>query len=140
MHFQFDGYNYLVRLDKGEKLIGRLEQLAAEQEIKGAWISGIGAALSAELGYYHLDKKTYSYQKFDQLLEVVSLSGPLAWHERSPVIHLHGVLSDEQMRTYGGHVKELVGGGTCELFIHVWNKQPLQRVPSEEIGLNVLDL
>ena len=140
MHFQFDGYNYLVRLDKGEELISRLEQLAAEQDIAGGWISGVGAALSVELGFYQMDKKVYSYRKLDRLMEVVSLGGPLAWHDDSPAIHLHGVVSDEQAQTYGGHVKKLIVGGTCELFIHVWNKLQLQRTPSEEVGLNLLDL
>lgn len=140
MQWQFDGYNYLIRVDKGEQLVAALTEFAGKQNVAGGWVSGVGGALWAEVGFYNLDIKQYAWRRLDQLLEIVSLSGTLAWSNNQPVLHLHGVFSDQNMQLYGGHVKELEVGGTCEIFLHVWNKSQLSRSHSEEIGLKLLDL
>lgn len=140
MKYQFDGYNYLVRMNKGEELVECLVSLAKENKIKGAWVSAIGGGQAAELGFYHLDRKEYSWHKVNELVEILSLSGTLAWDGDEPTLHAHAVLSNDQGQTYGGHVKELVVGGTCEVFVHVWNGDQLSRTYSEEIGLKLLNL
>ncbi len=140
MKYRFDGYNYVVRLDKGELLVESLTKFAREQKLGGAWISGLGGALWAEIGYYHLGSKEYTWRKIDQLLEITALQGNLAWAGEDPVLHLHGTFSDEKMQAFGGHVKELQVGGTCELFLHVIINQQLTRSQSDEIGLKLLDL
>ncbi|MBX6334392.1 DNA-binding protein [Candidatus Saccharibacteria bacterium] len=140
MKYSFDGYNYLIRLDKGEKLTESLERFAAETKIEGAWVSGLGAALEATLGYYDLEKKEYVWRQFEGVREIVSLTGNLAYDEDGTFIfHLHGVLSDEQYQTVGGHVKDLTAGGTLELFIHR-AYQPTRRKLDENTGLKTLDL
>lgn len=140
MHFQYDGYNYLVRLDKNERLIERLFELVVEQDIRGAWVNAVGGALQTELGFYDLEAQAYSWQTFDEPLEIAALQGTIAWKDNQPALHLHGVLSRQNMQTVGGHVKELTVAGICEVFIHVWNKDKISRTHSEEIGLNLLDL
>lgn len=136
----FDGYNYLVRLEKGELLIESLVAFMKEQQIKGGWISAIGGALSAELGFYDLTAQHYSWKKYDDLMEIISLQGNAAWDGENPVLHLHGSFSDQSMQPYSGHVKELVVAGTCEVFLHVWNKGQLKRSHDEPTGLKLLDL
>ncbi len=140
MTFQFDGYNYLIRLEKGEQLVESLLAFASEHNLPGAWVSGIGGALSAELGFYDLTTQQYRWKKFDQLMEITSLQGNLAWDEDKPIVHLHGALSDSNMQTYSGHIKELEVGGTCELFIHVWNKDQIKRTQDPDTGLKLLNL
>lgn len=135
MTHRFDGYNYVVRLDKGELLVESLIKLAREQNLGGAWISGLGGALWAELGFYDLDKKAYQWKKFEKLLEITALQGNLAWEGEEPVLHIHGSFADENMQACGGHVKELQVAGTCELFMHVIINQKLIRNESGEIGL-----
>jgi uncharacterized protein len=140
MTFQFDGYNYLVRLEKGELLVESLLQFAKEQKISGGWISAVGGALSAEIGFYDLAAQHYIWKKLDTLLEIASLQGNLAWDASEPVLHLHGSLSDKTLQTYSGHIKEIEVGGTCEIFVHVWNKDELSRTLDDQTGLNLLDL
>lgn len=147
MTYSFDGYNWLVRLEKGEQLVALLTSLVKKENIKGAWISGLGGALSVELGFYNLDKQEYEFKKFDQLLEITSLQGNVSWIDPSgagqvpePKLHIHGSFSDENMQAFGGHVKELVVGGTCEVFLHRWFKDELTRSQNEEVGLPLLDL
>ena len=139
MKHKFDGYNYLVRLEKGEKLVESLLSFAKQQKIAGAWISAIGAVSNIELGFYDLNAQSYKWQSFDQDLEITSLNGSLAWEGEEPIVHLHGTFSDEQMKSVGGHIKEAEIAGTCELFIHVWNSDQLHRNLDVGTGLKLLD-
>jgi hypothetical protein len=59
----FDGFNYLIRLDKGERLSEAFQQFAAETNIEGAWVNGVGAALEVTLGFYDLDTKNSQYAR-----------------------------------------------------------------------------
>lgn len=144
MTWRFDGYNWLVRLDKGELLIESLTRLVKEQNVTGAWISGIGGAVWAELGFYDLDSKQYTWKKLDQPMEITGLQGNVAWdNPRSsgePVLHIHGMLSNKQMQAFGGHIKELEVAATCEILLHRWYDQDLVRSQDVEVGLNLLDL
>jgi predicted DNA-binding protein with PD1-like motif len=140
MTYQFDGYNYLLRLNKGEQLVACLTDFVREQGVAGGWVSGIGGALAAELGFYDLVAQHYRWKKLDQLLEITSLQGNIAWDNEEPFLHLHGTFSGVDMQTIGGHVKELTVGGTCEIFLHAWNKDRLKRSPDNETGLKLLDL
>lgn len=141
MTHRFDGYNWLVKLEKGELLIESLSKLVKDEAIQGAWISGLGGALWAELGFYDLEQKQYHWQKKNELLEITSLQGNIAWQEGEPVLHIHGTFSDRNMNAFGGHVKELAVGGTCELLLHRWNEEAgLTRSKDLETGLTLLDV
>jgi len=117
-----------------------LEKFVQENEVPGAWISGLGGAQAVTLGFYDLEKKEYQWQTFEGLREVVSLTGNIALDEAGkPIFHLHGVFGDRKFQTVGGHVKDLVAGATLELFIHRTYK-PLKRKSDAETGLSLLDL
>ena len=135
----FDGYNWVVRLEKGEKLIESLTELVKKENIKGAWISGLGGAISAELGYYSLEEKEYHWKTLDKLLEITSLQGNVSWVDGEPKLHIHGSFSDENMQAFGGHVKELTVGGTCEVMMHALQAE-LTRSQNDDTGLELLDL
>lgn len=135
-----DGYNWLLVLEKGDNLHQKLVEYIKQQEIKSAWISVIGGATEVELGFYDLSSKQYRWKVFNQTLEITSLSGNIAWESDEPLLHLHGNLSDENYQTIGGHIKNLVVGGTCEIFIHRWYGEKLRRVQDEDTGLKLLSL
>lgn len=144
MTYTHDGFNYLVRLEKGELMMQSLQQLVRDEYIAGAWISGLGAALWCELGFYHLDAHEYSFKRIDPAagaLEITSLQGNVSWMNDEPKLHIHGSFSDEKMQGYGGHVKELAVGGTCEVFLHMLQgDQKLTRALDTESGLPLLQL
>lgn len=140
MQYSFDGFNYVIRLTKGEQLGEALQQFIKETRIEGAWVSAIGGALDVTLGFYDIAAKTYRWQPFNGLREIVSLSGNLAFNTEGNIVpHLHGVFSDEHYQTVGGHVKDLTAGATVEIFIHK-TYLPLQRQTDPEIGLELLDV
>lgn len=141
MTYRFDSYNYIVRLKKGELLIESLTALVQAQDIKAAWVNGLGGALWAELGFYDLPAKNYKWQRFDELLEITSLQGNVSWKDNRPALHVHGTVSGCDFKTVGGHVKELAVAGTCEVFLHtIFVDKPLMRTTDSETGLALLDL
>lgn len=140
MKYSFDGFNYLIRLDKGEKLLESIEKFAGETKIEGAWVSGLGAVLEVTLRIYDLDKREYHSQTFKGVREAVSLTGNIAFDEDGKmVLHMHGVFGDEKYQTIGGHVQDFTTAATIELFIHR-AYQPTKRKMDEGVGLKTLDL
>ena len=140
MTHSFDGYNYLIRLERGERLSEVLEQFIAETKIEGAWLSGLGAATDVTLGFFNLNLKDYKWRTFGRMMECVSLTGNLSHDDAGKIMfHLHGVFADDEYQTVGGHVKDLIAGATLELFVHRSYK-PMRRSRDDETGLQLLDL
>ena len=117
-----------------------MNQLAVKEDLQAAWLQGLGGAESAELGYYDLETQQYNWQVFRDLREITSLQGNLAWVDNQPKWHIHGTLSARDYRAVGGHVKELVVGGTCELRLHLHGDISLKRKIDAATGLRLLDL
>ena len=140
MHARFDGYNYLLRLKKGDLLVASLTKFVIEKDIKGGWVMGLGGLAWAELGFYNLQAQAYEWDKLDEALELTSLQGNIAWQDNKPALHLHATVSDASFHARGGHVREAETAGTVELFIHVWNEDKLMRSRDNQTGLNLLDL
>ena len=140
MTYHFDSYNYVLRLDKGEELIEVLDRFAREQKLQSVWLSGLGGALSAELGYYNLETQSYEWNSIDELTEITALQGNLAWEDDQPKWHVHATLGKRDLSAVGGHVKKLIVGGTCELFLHRIFDTKLTRSHDNGVGLSLLNL
>ena len=140
MTSSFDGYNHIVRLERGERLGETLQQFLDGSDLVGASVSGVGAAEQIILGFYDLEVKEYRWKTLDEPYEITSLLGTIAQDEQGKLgFHLHGTFSGRDYQVVGGHVKDFVVGGTCELFVHR-TYQPLNRRYDERTGLNLLDL
>lgn len=139
MVFKQFGQDFIVRLDKDELLIDSILKFIKERGIRPSWVQGLGAALWAEVGFYNLADQKYSYKKIERGLEIASLTGNITWVNNQPSAHFHVVLSDENLQTYGGHLKEAAVAGTCELFLTTFNTA-ISRKRSPEGGLDILDI
>lgn len=139
MQYQKIQKSLIVRLGRGEKLIERINELAEKEHLKGAWLQGLGGAESVELGYYDLETQQYQWQSFDELMEITSLQGNLAWADGQPKWHIHATLSGRDYQAIGGHVRELIAGATCELKLDVFD-EPLLRAHDDTVGLDLLQL
>lgn len=128
----------ILVLKRGDELTDRLNQFAKEQNLTGAWLNGLGGSAEATLGFYDIETKSYNWQDYSGAMEVVSLSGNLSWPDGQPFWHIHGVLSDDNMRAVGGHVKRLKVGLTLELLITPL-EQGYTRKPDPETGLNLME-
>ena len=117
MQFQKVGKDYLINIDKDEKVVETLTKFCKENGIKNAKLSGIGAVKKTEIGAYNLLKKEYIKSEYSEILELLSLEGNVALKDGEPFIHAHVVLSDHKMQTLGGHLFETTVGVAGEFFL-----------------------
>jgi len=128
----------LLILERGEELQESLQTFAlGSSGLESAWLTGLGGAMSATLGFYDFTAKSYIWKTFDEPLEIVSLTGNLSFVDGKPFWHIHGVFSDKNFATVGGHVKELTIGLTGELYITPL-VVPLSRHGDDTTGLKLI--
>jgi predicted DNA-binding protein with PD1-like motif len=139
MTFRSIPTGYLIRLFKGEKIMEQLVEFCRQRAIYAGQISGIGGVTNAEIAFYNLDSKKYQLMTYEQTLEITSLLGNVSELDGEPFLHVHINLADEQGRTFGGHLKEAIIGGTGEIFLHVFS-QTVTRANDPETGLNLWQL
>lgn len=138
MQFVKANNSYIIRLEKGESIIKELELFCQKENISTAFLSGLGAILSATLAFYNLEKKEYELKKLSETCEIVGLVGNITLVEGKPFVHLHCVLSNNKFECFGGHLKEGTVGATCEIHLTKVGTE-IERNLDEKIGLKLLD-
>jgi uncharacterized protein len=134
---QQDGY--IIQLSIGDEIQSSLIEFGALVAVDAAHFWGIGAAHQIVLGSYDIREKVYRKKALEGVWEIASLTGSLAKTDDGPILHIHGVFSDEECRTCGGHVFSLVCAATVEIFLVPLASGLLRRY-DEETGLKLLDL
>lgn len=130
---------YLMVLRQGDDVLANIENLAKTENIPSASFTGIGFANDVTFGFYDFNAKKFNPKTFNKV-EMGSLTGSIAWNEKGPSIHLHGVATDEKFNAYGGHILSLhVGTGSMEIYI-ILNDQKLERKVEQPLNANVLQL
>jgi uncharacterized protein len=129
----------VVRLQRGEEIVASLKQLCAQENIRLASVTGIGAAEHIELGYYDVTTQEYSSRKFDGQHEITALVGNVTTMNGETYLHLHITIGDNAFQAYAGHLASAVVSGTCEAVLHLIDGH-VDRHKDEETGLNVLTL
>jgi hypothetical protein len=133
-----DGTNYVVVLERGDKLIASLTEFASQNNLDSLWLqSGLGSAVDTTLGWYDIETKSYNWQNFEEAYEITSLQGNLTTVDNEPFWHIHGVFGGPHLEAIAGHVKELTVGLTCELFISRL-ATPMSRSYDEPTGLQLI--
>ena len=129
----------IVRLQRGEELITCLSTLAKSHDIRGGFLQGLGGADSATLAIYRYDSDDEYHDKyFAGPLEITSLNGNISRDEQGEtMLHIHANISGPDMVVSGGHVKEMIVAGTCEIFIDL-RTGDLARAYDNETGLKLL--
>lgn len=126
---------YLLRLERGEKIVKTVEDFLKREKIASGILWGLGAVDYAKLAHYRVDKKEYSEKEFNEPLEIVNLLATIT-HEG---LHAHIALGNAVMQVFGGHLKEARVAATCEIVVRKWDAE-ISRKYSEEIGLKLLDI
>ncbi|MBW3538099.1 DNA-binding protein [Candidatus Parcubacteria bacterium] len=134
-----DQSSYIIRLDPGEEITPSIEALCRQYAITNASISGIGSVESPTLAHYRMDKKKYHQERLEGVFEIASLTGNVALFEGKPLVHLHAVVSDEQMRTFGGHLVSGSCSAAVEIILQKFDSK-YQKHFDDQIGLKVWDL
>lgn len=131
--------SWIIVLEKSDKIIDKLTEFVRKENIKSGYFSGIGAVNNAELAHFSCSHKEYSSKLLTESLEIVSLSGNVAYKDNDIVIHAHAALGTKDMVLYGGHLKEAEVSATCEIIFNEFNIK-INRKHNKDIGLNLMDL
>ena len=139
MNFKKIKNTYIIRLDRGEKIIENLKNFCAKNKIKCGYFSGIGALGEAELAHYIVEDRKYTTKILKQPLEIVNMTGNITTMNKEVYLHCHITLSDEAMKAIAGHLKEGIIAATCEIVLVKLNSA-ISRKYDDLTGLNLLDL
>ncbi|MBI4010253.1 MAG: DNA-binding protein [Candidatus Aenigmarchaeota archaeon] len=129
----------IIKISKGEKIVESVLKFCSDNKVKSGAFYGIGAADDAELMVYHSRTKNYSSKVFRGDMEILSIIGNVAFLDSKQVVHVHITLSDANGKAFGGHLKEAVVSGACEI-VFIEFKAGLARKHDSETGLNLLDI
>lgn len=139
MKIRDDVNEILFRFERGEELISGLIEHFSVRKGKSGSFTVIGATTSIELGFYSLEKKEYHWREFIGEFEITGGVGNVSFFEGKPIVHLHSTIADAEFNAFGGHVRKLVVGATCEVSLQ-FHENRLEREFVPEIGLNLWKL
>lgn len=130
---------YLMVLRQDDDVLAQIENMAKTENIPSASFTGIGFASDVTFGFFDFNAKKFNPKTFTKV-EMGSLTGSIAWNEKGPSLHIHGVATDDKFNAYGGHILSLhVGTGSMEIYVTV-NDQKLERKIEQPLNANVLQL
>jgi len=134
-----DKNTILLRLEKGEEVIGSLTELAKIENINFSEFRGIGAVINPVIQFYNLHKIEYSTKEFTGEYEIVNLSGNISSYKGDKVVHSHANFSDKSFKVTGGHLKSALVAATLEVVLNIYPKK-INRIFDQDIGLNLLEI
>ena len=129
--------HYVVRMEKGEEVLGKLIELCRTENIKVGSIVGLGAASHVSVALYDMINKEYHKRDFDEPMEITSFVGNISTKEGEIYLHCHINVCDAQLNVHGGHLTNCVISATGEFIVNPL-EGVVEREFSQEIGLNLL--
>jgi predicted DNA-binding protein with PD1-like motif len=121
----------------GEEIVEPLVGFVRSRRIRSGFLTGIGAAEDITLGCFDPKTKSYHRRVFKGDHEVAPLVGNVAWVGKSPVCHIHAVISTPRLATFAGHLFSGAVTVTLEVVL-VPGTRRLVRKPDPLSGLNLL--
>lgn len=139
MEYKKFGNTYIIRLETGEEVVETFKRFLQEQEIGAGFFTGLGALTGAELGFYDMDSGDYKTKEIKENIEIDSLIGNISTMDGEVIVHPHIVVSNSQMKTFGGHFNRGEVSATVEIHL-VQLEGELERKHNKKLDLNLLDL
>ena len=128
---------HILIFEAGDKVVEMLQSYVAQNDVRAARFSAIGAFESCLLAFFDWETKDYENIPVKEQTEVLNLTGDIAWNDGEPVVHVHAVLGKRDGSAIGGHLKEARVRPTLELFME--EDGALQRRHDPESGLPLID-
>lgn len=137
----------VIRLKKGDKLVESIEDVLNKENIKAGSISGIGACDKLEIGLFDPSKKEYKTKKFEENLEIASLTGNISNKDGKLYTHFHIICgmveSDPSKGSFGGaaiagHLNEAEISLTAEIVISIIDGD-INRKYDQDLGINLIE-
>ncbi len=129
---------YIVRIDRGEEILEKLNELCKKEDITLAGIYGIGACDYVKIGLFNVETQNYTCTELHGMMEITSLTGNVTTKDGEIYLHLHINVADEELKVRGGHLNACRIAATCEIILTTV-KGSVTRKVDPVIGLNVFD-
>lgn len=119
---------HAFRLVKGDDLRGKIEQYATDNNIQaGVILSAVGCLDKANIR----DASGVKCHILDKRLEICAITGTISVNDS----HIHIVVSDDKLITYGGHLKNgCIVNTTVEVVILELSNYSFLRELDEKTG------
>jgi len=127
---------WILVLDRGEELVGTVTGFLAEKDIRGGFVTGIGALMNHTVGYYDLGAREYLKRTFEENMELGNLTGTVGFVDGSPSLHAHVTISGPELIAFTGHLVKGDVAVTAELIVTDFGTE-LPREPDDDIGLKL---
>ena len=138
LHQGLGARSYAVIFYKGDEAFSGMADFAKQYHVGDAHFTAIGAASSALVSWYDLERKAYLALPLKEQAEVTSFMGDIAMFKGKPVVHAHAALIRRNGSAAGGHVFELHVNPTLEVFVTV-DDTVLQKNVDPVSGLELID-
>lgn len=126
----------LAKLEDGDDLIPRIEELAARHGIEsGMVLWAIGMVRNVELGYFN--GKEYERTVHAEPMELLALHGTFA-ASADPKLHVHIAAAGRDNRAVGGHLFRATVNVLNELCLRRLDRTELGRARNPRTGLREL--
>lgn len=135
---KFDNNKIVLRLTNGEEVNESLVKLAAEENIRAAYFSGIGALEEMKVGTLLTGETSYRWDYYEEDLQVTSLNGNIGIVDGKHTVHTHITCSQPDSNIIGGHLDKGITSHTMEIFIDVLDGEVVKR-KNPDLGINVIE-
>lgn len=95
MEYKKFNNQYVIRIDKGEEICAKLKEVAQKENIKLAYLTGIGAAGKVTAGVFDTKEKVFKGHTWEGDLEIVSIGGNINTMNGETYTHFHISVADE---------------------------------------------
>lgn len=135
---QENDHAVLFRFAKGEHFPQVFQAWLEKQKIKGAFFYGLGGATIIRCGFYDLEGKAYHFKEFSgEHFEILGITGNVAVFKEGLKVHAHLSFSNNNLKSFGGHLDWLEVGGTLEILLQPL--KPLKRKEDRDTGIALLE-
>lgn len=135
MKYRKIGEKIFVSLQSGDLINKSLTEISVKENISNAWINGIGAIDSVEVGYMDVVNKKYQKRNFNDNYELISLIGNITIKDGVPFVHTHITFSDTEYKVFGGHLFDAKITATGEIILTVADSK-IDRQFNENVGIH----
>jgi uncharacterized protein len=129
--------SFALVFDTGEEPVSLLQRFAADQNVRAARFTAIGAFSEAVVGYFDWERKDYARIPIREQVEVLALVGDVAVAQGKAKIHAHVVLGKRDATAHGGHLLEARVRPTLEVVL-IESPATLERHHDAQSGLALI--
>ncbi|MFH1447753.1 MAG: PPC domain-containing DNA-binding protein, partial [Candidatus Micrarchaeota archaeon] len=130
----------VIRMERGEDVIGSLEKACEGHGVKGGLVFGIGALSRCTLyASASTEKLEPNAMELEEPLEIASAMGNITQKNGKPYIHLHCVLGRRDYSSVAGHLKQGIISLTGEFSI-MCHDRIVKRERNDELQIELMKL